>query len=136
MRDALVARHPALAPLVGEDVAFALPAGALVEYDLDLPEPLIARATTVALPAGAPAPSSAPRPGPRPGPHVDLTEPQTRRFFAWQAFLAAHRACRAKDSAALDRALGDARRWLPGAPELAALADGDCSAKLRSPPPP
>ena len=47
---------------------------ALVEYDLDLPDALVARSTTIAV--------------------ADDDEPQTRRYAAWQAYLGADRACR------------------------------------------
>lgn len=46
----------------------------VVEYDLDLPDALVARSTTVAV--------------------TDDDEPQTRRYAAWQAYLGADRACR------------------------------------------
>ena len=47
----------------------------VVEYDLDLPDALVARSTTIAV-------------------AVDDDEPQTRRYAAWQAYLGADRACR------------------------------------------
>jgi hypothetical protein len=71
-------------------------------------------------------------PPPRDPPPVDLDEPQTRRFFAWQAFLAVHRACRLADRPALVRAIDRARLLLPDSPELAALGAGECDPKLRS----
>ena len=58
--------------------------------------PLVARATTIA-----------------PGPNVDSDEnpdePQTRRYFAWQAYLAADRACRLDPGAAAAPAIARAR---------------------------
>ncbi|HEY2743937.1 MAG TPA: DUF2723 domain-containing protein [Polyangia bacterium] len=49
----------------------------VVEYDLDLPDRLVARSTTIAVAAD---------------PHH--SEPQTLRYAAWQAYLGADRACR------------------------------------------
>ena len=46
----------------------------VVEYDLDLPDALVARSTTIAV--------------------ADDDEPQTRRYAGWQAYLGADRACR------------------------------------------
>ncbi|HEX4462247.1 MAG TPA: DUF2723 domain-containing protein, partial [Polyangia bacterium] len=60
----------------------------VVEYDLDLPDPLVARSTTVAVAADA--------------------EPQTLRYAAWQAYLGADRACRL-DRTAAEPALARAR---------------------------
>jgi hypothetical protein len=108
---------PALAPLLGpRDVDPAqLPASdAAVEYDLDLPTPLVAQSAPI------------------PVEDVDLDEPQTRRFAAWQAFLAVHRACRLGDRAEIARTLATARPLLGASPELGALESG-CVDKLRSP---
>jgi hypothetical protein len=104
-RDELLHRRPALAPALGpRDVdPFALPEPLVVEYDLDLPAPLVPRSHAI------------------PVENVDLDEPQTRRFAAWQRFLAAHRACRLGDRAA-PAALASARALLGDSPELAALA--------------
>jgi transmembrane protein TMEM260 (protein O-mannosyltransferase) len=55
----------------------------VVEYDLDLPDALLARSTTIAVAADA-----------------DHGEPQTRRYAAWQAYLGADRACRIERSSA------------------------------------
>jgi hypothetical protein len=77
-REQILRRSPGLAPLVGEhDVdAQALRAYTprVVQYDLDLDRRLVADAGVV--------PSTVP-----------LDEPQTRRYIAWQLFLAAHRGC-------------------------------------------
>ena len=62
----------------------------VVEYDLDLPDALLPRSTTVAV--AVPATGG---------------EPQTLRYAAWQAYLGADRACRIDRStaqAAIDRA--------------------------------
>jgi hypothetical protein len=118
-REDLVARAPQLAPLLGERdvrVAGLADAPALIEYDLDLPAPLIARSVVVTRP-----------------PSVSLDEPQARRYFAWQAFLAAHRACRVGAPGELAEALRHARTVLPESRELKALERGECAAKLRSP---
>lgn len=95
-RDDVVRRHPELAPLLGaRDVEVAQLVSReprLVEYDLDLPAPLVPSSVSVRVT--------------RPGRFADW-EPQTRRYAAWQAFLAAHRACRlapARAEPALDRA--------------------------------
>ena len=76
-RDELLRANPELAPLLGEhDVnPAALETGALVEYDSELPDALVARSRVV---AGDPV----------------SRETQTRRFSAWMALLDAHRACR------------------------------------------
>ena len=60
----------------------------VVEYDLDLPDALVARASTIAVADGA-----------------DLAEPQTLRYAAWQAYLGADRACRLGGGAAAEPAL-------------------------------
>jgi hypothetical protein len=119
-RDELLRREPETAPLIGErdvDAAALARVGALVEYDVDLDERLVARARTV-----EPPPSQS-------------QDPQARRFAGWQAFLAAHRACRFGDAAEFARRLADARARLGADPELAKLADR-CRQKLRSPSPP
>jgi hypothetical protein len=65
----------------------------VVEYDLDLPDELVAQSQTLDGEISA--------------------EPQARRFAAWNAFLAAHRACRLDDPAAQTRALEQARQYFP-----------------------
>jgi hypothetical protein len=94
-RDELVRANRDLAPLLGRDVKPPLPQPSLVEYDLDLPAPLIAESQTIASPTGV------------------SDEPQTRRYLAWNAFLAAHRACRIDDPGARAHALEGAQRWFP-----------------------
>jgi hypothetical protein len=120
-REELLARHPELGPLTGErDIivpAVAARAG-LVEYDLDLDPRLVPRSMVIST-AG-----------------LALDEPQTRRFAAWQAYLAASRACRLSDRTGLERALAGARALLPDSPELSALEHGECEPKLRSRPGP
>lgn len=64
----------------------------VVEYDLDLPDALVPRSTTIAV-AG------------------DPKEPQTLRYAAWQTYLAADRACRLHAPDAEQR-LGRARALL------------------------
>ena len=104
-RDELLRRNPALAPVLGErDVNWAqLPAGAVVEYDLDQPKTFLA-ATPV------------------PAPQVELTdEEQTTRYLGWQAFLAAHQACREHRKAEVATWVAEARRRLGDGPELQEL---------------
>src|SRR5439155_21298277 len=84
--------------------------GELVEYDLDTPDSEVARARPISLPR-----------------NVELEEPQTRRFAAWQAFLAAHRACRLAAPSVADEKLAEARVFFGEVSELASCA------KLRSP---
>jgi hypothetical protein len=107
-RDELLLRRPALAPLIGARDLARLPddRAAMIEYDLDLPAPFVRPSMVV--------------PVERPS-----DEPQARRFAAWQAFLAVHRACRLGDAAALAHALAAARQTMGTAsPELDALAEG------------
>jgi Protein O-mannosyl-transferase TMEM260-like len=99
-----VRAEPALAAIIrGRDVdPAALAAGpALVEYDLDLPDALVPASRVVAA--------------------ADSAEPQAHRFAGWQAFLAAHRACRLR-APDFDDTLARARAMLGDAPELTALA--------------
>ena len=93
-RDELVLRHPDLAPLVGDhDIIpeqLSKTPNVILEYDQDLDPRLIAK--SVLVPVDLPFP-------------VEDWEPQTRRYAAWQAFLAAQRGCKLGDSeAALARA--------------------------------
>jgi hypothetical protein len=79
-RDELVLRLPEVEPLLGErdvkpDTILTLPSLRL-EYDRDLDARLLERSRVVPV---------------RVSPEM---EPQTRRFAAWQAFLAAQRACK------------------------------------------
>jgi hypothetical protein len=99
-RDELIHAHAELAPLLGahdvecERVLTFEPT--VIQYDLDLDARLAARAVTVPV-------------------SLPLAEPQTLRFAAWQAFLAAHQACTlGRDPAP---ALARARRVL-GMPAL------------------
>jgi len=64
----------------------------VLEYDLDLPDALVARSTTIPVAARD-------------------AEPQTRRYAAWQAYLGADRACRL-DRARAEPALAHARALL------------------------
>lgn len=82
-RDELIHRWADLAPLLGgRDVVTPLPP-AVVEYDLDLPRPLVAGSTL---------------------PEVPLSdEPQARRFVGWMRYLAVHRACLLGDLALAER---------------------------------
>jgi hypothetical protein len=110
-RDDVVARRPELAPLFGArdvDAAALLASGRriFVEHDLDLPPALVAHASVPALLEGAMAPRST----------------EGARYFGWQAFVDAHRACALPDRAELARALAVARARLGDAPELASLA--------------
>jgi len=102
----VVRREPKLAPLLRDrDVdgpALAAGAPSLVEYDLDLPDALVHASR---LPSSPPS-----------------REPQARRFAGWQAFLAAHRACRIGDPTAFSQALSSARELIGAAPELDSLA--------------
>lgn len=68
----------------------------VVEYDLDLPDALVARSTTIPVAVADP-------------------EPQTRRYAGWQAYLGADRACRLAprdDRSAAEPALARARTLL------------------------
>jgi hypothetical protein len=105
-RDELQRRRPELAPFLGaRDLApeASIREPLLVEYDIDLPDPLVHRATT-------------------PTTVGDLSEPQTRRFAAWQAFLAVHRACRVGFTAEIHARLAEARTLFGQSPELDQLA--------------
>ena len=106
-----VRRVPELAPLIGardvDAAALATAGPSLIEYDLDLPDALVAASRVVAAP--------------------DSPEPQARRFAAWQAFLAAHRACRLAAPSVADEKLAEARVFFGEVSELASCA------KLRSP---
>ncbi|HEX4459217.1 MAG TPA: DUF2723 domain-containing protein [Polyangia bacterium] len=77
-RDEIVHAHPELAPLLGaHDVIVPQLVSReprVVQYDLDLDRSLAASAVIVPM-------------------MTSLDEPQTLRFAAWQAFLAAHQAC-------------------------------------------
>lgn len=104
----IVHARPELAPLLGArdvDAPALTRAGRplAVEYDLDLPAPLVDVSREMPIPPGAET-------------RADL---QSRRFFAWQAFLAARRACPDRDAFA--PALKTARAILGSAPELDAL---------------
>lgn len=110
-REEVVARRPALAALVGArdvDAAALIAAGRplFVEADLDLPAPLVARASVPVEGRGAEA----------------ATSREGARYFAWQAFVDAERACRLPDLDGRRRSLEAARARLGEAPELAALA--------------
>ncbi len=79
-RDALLRSDPSLAPLLGErDVVpaalLSLTRPLVLEYDLDLPYPLLGRAAVVPTPA-------------------DSTDLQTRRYAVWQAALHLDQLCR------------------------------------------
>ncbi len=81
-RDALLRRDPSLAGLLGDEdlvigAALALPRPLVLEYDLDIPAPLVARAGVIPL-----------------GVVGDGIELQTRRFAAWQSYLRLHQLCR------------------------------------------
>ena len=105
-RDELVLKTPSLGPLLGDkdiDPLAVTAHEALLEYDLDLPQTLVARSQTVDA---------------RPLPD----ETQGRRFAGWQAFLAAHRACRANDRGQMVRTQNEARAILGDSPELDELA--------------
>ncbi|MGZ3442537.1 MAG: protein O-mannosyl-transferase family, partial [Polyangia bacterium] len=67
----------------------------VVEYDLDLPDAMLARSTTIPVAAASTEP----------------VEPQTLRYAAWQAYLGADRACRV-DRASAEPALARARALL------------------------
>jgi hypothetical protein len=84
-----------------------LPANANIEYDFELPDPLVARSHVIST-EGA-----------------DLDEPQTRRFAAWMALLDAHRACRLSSS--VEATFARARFLVGSVPELE-----DCRALLSS----
>ncbi len=104
-RDELLHARPELAPFLG--VRDLLPATAVreplwVEYDLDLPEPLVRRAQVI--------------------PVAETAEPQARRMAAWQAFLAVHRACRIGAQGEVRQTLAAARALLGKSPELETLA--------------
>lgn len=77
-RDEVLRRAPQLAPLLGSHDLVTARVVAYepkwIEYSLDLPPALRVSAGNIDVPVG-------------------LDEPQTLRFAAWQAFLAAHRAC-------------------------------------------
>jgi hypothetical protein len=103
-RDELLRHHPWLEPLIGArdiepDIILTQPTMVL-EYDQDLEPRLIPRSVLVQMTISTP---------------LVAWEPQTRRYAAWQAFLAAQRACKLGDgaTAALERA-----RWLLGLAEL------------------
>jgi hypothetical protein len=107
-RDEVVRRRPSLDSMLGAHDVIAAPSAIenrplVVEYDLDLPPAFVDSSTVIP----DPAPSD---------------EPQARRFAAWQAFLAAHRACRLGDPALFARTLADARRLIGPSSELDALA--------------
>ena len=79
-RDALLRADPSLGPLLGEhdvvpDTLLSVTRPLVLEYDLDLPYPLLGKAVVV--------PTSG-----------DLTELQTRRYAVWQAALHLHQLCR------------------------------------------
>jgi hypothetical protein len=99
-RDEIIRARPALAPFIGardiDPAALVSHEPRLVQYDLDLDARLIRGAFTL------PTPPS-------------LLEPGTRRFGAWQTFLAAHQACLTSDGK--ERALQRARDTL-SLPEL------------------
>jgi hypothetical protein len=110
-RDDVVARRPELAPLLGArdvDAPALLSSGRplLVEHDIDLPAPLVARAGVPVEPPGVEAARSR----------------EGARYFAWQLFVDAQRACRLPDVGARRRAIEAARARLGDAPELAELA--------------
>lgn len=84
----------------------------VIEYDVDLPDALVARSQAVPVPVSR--------------------ELQGRRYEAWERFLAAHRACRLGDRAALAQAIASAREIVGDSPDLAELA-ASCGSKLRSP---
>jgi hypothetical protein len=90
-RDEILRASPHLAPLLAErDLVPTPPAWPLlVEYDLDLPDPWVARSQPVDAEAS--------------------DNPQAARYAAWQSFLAAHRACRLHDAPLTTRALAHAR---------------------------
>jgi hypothetical protein len=99
-RDEIVRRTPELAPMLGErDVVPSQVAEARFEYDLDLPAPLVPSAVL---------------------PRLQLTssDVQTRRFMAWQSFLATHRACKLGDHESFAKELAEARKQLGASPEL------------------
>jgi hypothetical protein len=108
-RDEIVRRHPLLAPLVGprdikSDIIMTMPE-VLLEYDQDLAEPLISRSLLVPMTIDLPD---------------DKWEPQTRRYAAWQAFLAAQRACK----------LGHGEAALPRARALLGMQSLNCDRAL------
>jgi hypothetical protein len=100
-RDDLLRRDPSLEPLLGEREVRQLPDDAQIEYDIELPQPLVARSHVIPVPG------------------VDLDEPQTRRFAAWMALIDAHRACRlAAPATEVEAAFTRARALVGNPPEL------------------
>jgi hypothetical protein len=111
-RDDLVRAAPELAPWLGDhdlrSEASASDRPLVIEYDLDLPAGWVAGSTVIPF-------------------SLATDEPQARRFAAWQAYLAAHRACRLPGVPGVDerrRALARARAIIGPSPELDALAHG------------
>ncbi len=74
----------------------------VIEYDLDLPRPLLERSQVVAMKG-------------------DLNEPETRKFAAWQTLLALHRMCRLHQEDAFATVLVEAKKLLGDSPDLSDL---------------